>query len=198
MALPLPMLSVLLSTLFACSLAFRDCKKTRETVNNWSHILTVRHSGLWWGCEVSFWVYFVCWGERACLNTCVKRREGESLDVRGGEFFCFSFEHLQYLWRNSTFCKIKVSKRSLKLTDKQTSGTNSSNIDVQVQKKNLKKKKKKRDQTKTTLDTSQHRGDQGRPHIESWLSPETLCEGERGDPSLALSGLADQLLLYPV
>lgn len=40
MALPLPMLSVLLSTLFACSLAFRDCKKTRKSVSKVS-----RHTG---------------------------------------------------------------------------------------------------------------------------------------------------------
>ena len=39
--------------------------------------------------------------------------------------------------------KIKVSKRSSKLTDKQTSGTNSSNIDVQVQKERIEKKETK-------------------------------------------------------
>lgn len=45
MALPLPMLSVLLSTLFACSLAFRDCKKTRKRVSNRSDTLTTRQRG---------------------------------------------------------------------------------------------------------------------------------------------------------
>lgn len=38
-------------------------------------------------------------------------------------------------------CKIKSLKRSSKLTDKQTSGTNSSNTDVQVKKRKNKERK---------------------------------------------------------
>lgn len=86
MALPLPMLSVLLSVVFACSLlAFRDCKETRESVSQsvtatnhgegemgWE-LSEVRVSRWAWGSEVRMFggwgVWIVCvwrwvWGGR--------------------------------------------------------------------------------------------------------------------------------------
>lgn len=69
MALPLPMLSVLLSTLFACSLAFRDCKKTRESVSERSDAPVTRQGGS----EVNIWMCML-------VDVC----EGERLGVRGG------------------------------------------------------------------------------------------------------------------
>lgn len=75
--------------------------------------------------------------------------------------------------------KNKSFKRSSKWTDKQTSVTNSSNTDVQVQKKKF----KLRDQTKTTPDTSQHRGDQGDNHTSSH---DSALKPFGGDPSLCL------------
>lgn len=155
MALPLPMLSVLLSTLFACSLAFRDCKKTRNTISNGRGILMAKQRGGSHGVQGEVFGVGVCW----CVCEGESERDWGS-DGRS-EGLC-SEQCVEKL--NNT--KKKVSKEAQKLTDKQNSVTKSSNTDVQVQ--------KKRDQTKTTPDTFQHRGDQRRPHIESWLSPETL------------------------
>lgn len=93
MALPLPMLSVLLSTLFACSLAFRDCKKTRKSVSNWGGTLAAEQregvvgSGGWRGSEVRFWGVVECVDVRWV-------RGGRRLHVRkGGEVRACVFEH---------------------------------------------------------------------------------------------------------
>lgn len=72
MALPLPMLSVLLSTLFACSLAFRDCKETRKSVRHRSDAQSTRWEP--WGYEENF-------GGVVRVGACV--REGKRLGVRG-------------------------------------------------------------------------------------------------------------------
>lgn len=76
MALPLPMLSVLLSTLFACSLAFRDCKKTRTTVSDQRNTHNIAKRGI-----------HGAWGEvvgRGCVCWCVceGKRKSEVQKVR--------------------------------------------------------------------------------------------------------------------
>lgn len=86
MALPLPMLSVLLSTLFACSLPFRDCKRTRESVRNQED---TQETGQWWklwgGCS------FVCCGVGASVG------EADRLGVRKVRGVCV-YEHLRCSW----------------------------------------------------------------------------------------------------
>lgn len=112
MALPLPMLSVLLSTLFVCSLAFRDCKRTRKSVRN--------SGGTWtelWGCEVEG---HLC----VCVAACVG--EADRLEVRG--ILCICGETRR--------CKIKVKKKkSSKINRQADQQTNSRNINVQFNKK---------------------------------------------------------------
>lgn len=100
-----------------------------------------------------------------CVHECGIERLGVRWERWGLVFWAF-VEKLD-------IAKIKVSKEAQNEQTSRPAVTNSSNTDVQVQKKKF----KLRDQTKTTPDTSQHRGDQGQPHIESWLSPETLWGG---------------------
>lgn len=125
MALPLPMLSVLLSTLFACSLAFRDCKKTRTTVSDQRHTHDTAKRGI-----------HGAWGEvegRGCVCWCVcegkRKSEGQKVRVRA------CVPKLNIAKKGISKKKKKNLKRSLKSTDKQTSSTNSSNTDVQEKKK---------------------------------------------------------------
>lgn len=122
MALPLPMLSVLLSTLFACSLAFRDCKKTRSTVSNQRRTHDTAKKGIhgaWGEVEVCG---CVCW----CV--CEGKRKSEGQKVRA----CVLKLNIAKKKKKKSISKKKKNlKRSLKSTDKQTSSTNSSNTDVQ-------------------------------------------------------------------
>lgn len=166
MALPLPMLSVLLSTLFACSLAFRDCKKTRTTVSDQRHTHDTAKRGI-----------HGAWGEvvgRGCVCWCVcegkRKSEGQKVRVRA----CVP---------KLNIAKKGISKKKKKTISKEAWNQQTSRPAQQTAvTPTCKKKKNYRDQTKTAPDTSQHRGDRGQPHIESWLSPETLL----GDPSLCL------------
>lgn len=176
MALPLPMLSVLLSTLFACSLAFRDCKKTRKSVNNWSDTHMTRQSGSWAvGRGVWMVLCSVCWGVCGWVHECVEVQEQESGGQEWGVLMC------AFVCGELDVCKLKFSKEAQKEQTSRPAEHTAVTLTCKFQKEK-KKKKYKRDQTKTTLDTFQHRGDQGRPHIESWLSPETLWR--RGSFSL--------------
>lgn len=131
MALPLPMLSVLLSTLFACSLAFRDCKKTRITVSDQRCTHGTAKRGIHGG-----------WGEvvgRGCVCWCVcegkRKSEGQKVRVRACVLKLNIAKKKKYIKK-----KKYNLKRSLKSTDKQTSSTNSSNTDVQDKKKKQKTK----------------------------------------------------------
>lgn len=68
MALPLPMLSVLLSTLFVCSLAFRDCKRTRKSVRNSATTHGRSCGGVRWWVLQHVWVRQIGWrSEGICV-----------------------------------------------------------------------------------------------------------------------------------
>lgn len=82
MALPLPMLSVLLSTLFACSLAFRDCKKTRKSISHWSDTPRTKQ---WEGVECR--EVFGCGSMR--WSVCLGERERDCGSEGRGEGLCF-------------------------------------------------------------------------------------------------------------
>lgn len=125
----------------------------------------------------SWGVRGVFWGRScACWCVCVWGEEKERLGVRrGGEGVCVL--SICSICGETRRCKIKVSKRSLKLTDKQTSGTNSSNTDVQVKKEKLKKR--------PNQDHTRHISTQRRPRTTThWVM--TQPWNPLGDPSLRL------------
>lgn len=118
--------------------------------------------GVGWSCRAWLCVLVCVWGQEKIWGP-----EGES----------------EGLCAKTKYCKKKCIFQKKKTISKEAWNQQTSRPAQQTAvTPTCKKKKNYRDQTKTAPDTSQHRGDRGQPHIESWLSPETLL----GDPSLCL------------
>lgn len=111
MALPLPMLSVLLSTLFACSLAFRDCKKTRTTVSDprCTHDTAKRGIHRVWGEVVGHGC--VCW----CVCEGKRKSEGQKVRACVSKLNIAKKNWKKYIWKkqtNKNKTKITISKEA--------------------------------------------------------------------------------------